>query len=107
MSTLTPFLTLHTASVQTYQGAGPTGDSYATSVDVTGFLDDGLVLVASATGQQLESKTVFYTDLANASLFSTESLVSCNGRNMQVTAVRRRDGGSLLAAVSHLEVDLT
>lgn len=94
------------ATVSTYTGSTPTGDGYSTPVTVQGFLDDGQVLAAGRGGQQTESKTVFYTDIANAGLFTTESLVSCDGRNMQVVMVRRRDGGALLSPVSHCEVDL-
>lgn len=100
-------LFMHVAVVSSYSGATPTGDGYGGAVPVRGFLDDGVVLAHEAGGEQLQSKTVFYTDLDNAALFLPESLVVCNGRSMQVTAVRRRDGGGILGEVSHLEVDLT
>lgn len=98
----------HTAMVSTYGGATPTGDAYADPVPVVGFLDDAQVLAnAPGGGQQLVSKTIFYTDLSNADVLLTESLVVCNDRSMQVTQVRRCDGDTLLADVGHLEVDLT
>lgn len=99
-------LFIHTATVSTFTGSGFSGDQYAAPVDVSGFLDDGLVLESTTAGERLVSKTMFYTGLENVAVMVPESLVTCNGRNMQVRSVRRRDGGSLLAPASHLEVDL-
>ena len=98
---------LHSAVVEPFLGAGPTGDTYGPPVTVAGFLDDGVVRVQSSEGEQLVQKSVFYTALANATLFLPESRVSVNGRQAPVSMIRRRDGGTLLGAVSHLEVDLT
>ena len=107
MSALSVLLKLHTASVQTYLGAGPTGDTYAASVDVKGFLDDGIIRVQSSAGEQLEQKSIFYAALSDAAVFVDESRVTVNGRACQVTGVRRRDGGaSPLSAAGHVEVDL-
>ena len=103
-SMLAAFLRLHTASVETFTGATPTGDGYAATVEVQGFLDDGTLLSRDPGGEQIVAKSVFYTDLANVAVFAPESRVTCNGRQMQVTQVHRRDGGSILAPVSHLEV---
>jgi hypothetical protein len=100
-------LFMHTAAVQTFLGAGPTGDTYGPTTTVAGFLDDGVVRQQTSQGEQLVSRTMFYTDLANAALFTPQSRVTVNGRAAQVTTIRRRDGGSLLAPVSHVEVDLT
>lgn len=97
---------VHTATVEPYVGATPTGDGYGTAQSVSGFLDDGLVLTGAAGGEVLVAKTIFYTSLGNVALFTPESRVTCNGRHMQVTSVRRRDGGSLFGNVEHLEVDL-
>jgi hypothetical protein len=97
---------VHTAAVQTYQGAGSMGPQYAAAVDVRGFLDDGLVLQRTAAGEQLVQQTTFYADLADAPKFTPESLVTVNGRDCVVDAARPRDGGPLFRAVEHVEVTL-
>lgn len=103
---LAPFFG-HTASVETFVGSGPNGDIYAAPVDVSGYLDDGLVRVQGATGEQLVQKSTFYADITDAATFTPESRVTVNGRACQVSAVRRRDAGGLFAAIAHVEVDLT
>ena len=105
MSALSVFF-IHTAAVETFTGAGPTGDTYAASVDVKGFLDDGIVRVQTSAGEQLVQKSIFYAALTDAAKFVDESRVTVNGRACQVTGVRRRDGGSL-GLPDHVEVDLT
>ena len=105
MSSISAFF-IHTATVETFTGAGPTGDTYAAPVDVKGFLDDGVVLVQSGAGEQLVQKSIFYAALADADKFVPESRIAVNGRDAQVSAVRRRDGGTL-GLPDHIEVDLT
>lgn len=105
MTDLAPFF-MHTASVETYTGRGTRGDTYAAPVTVAGFLDDGASLQLGGGAAETVAQTRFYTDIANAAVFVEGSRVTCNGRASHVKTVRRRDGGSLLAAVSHLEVEL-
>lgn len=96
-----------TATVEPYAGAGPTGDLYGAPQTVRGFLDDGLVLrEQTERGEELVSRTKFYTDLGNAALFPNQSRVTVNGKVAQVTAARRRDASGF-GGPSHLEVDLT
>lgn len=94
-----------TATVEPFLGAGPAGDEYGATVEVLGFLDDGVVLEQTGRGEQLVSRTKFYCDLTHADKFPTESKVSVNGRDMQVSFVRRRDASGF-GGPSHLEVDL-
>ena len=105
MSALSAFW-VHTATVETFTGAGPTGDTYAAPVAVKGFLDDGVVLVQSSAGEQLVQKSIFYAALSDADKFVPESRISVNGRAAQVATVRRRDGGTL-GLPDHCEVDLS
>jgi len=95
---------MHTATVETFLGNTPTGPSYADPVQMSGLLDDGVIVEDSPGGKQLVNSTKFFTDLSNAEALTPESRFSCNGRSMIVDSIRRRDGGSLLAAVTHLEV---
>lgn len=97
---------IHTVPVQTFQGAGPTGDTYAASVDCHGFLDDGVVRVQGPTGEQLVQKSIWYGPLSDAPLFVLESRLVINGRSCQVTALRRRDGGTL-GLPDHIEVEFS
>jgi hypothetical protein len=96
---------VHSASVETFTGAGAYGDTYATPVPVKGFLDDGVVLVRTGTSEQLEQKSIFYAALADAAKFVPGSRITVNGRPAWVSTTRRRDGGSL-GLPSHIEVDL-
>ena len=98
-------LFVHTASVETWLGAGAYGDTYAAPVSVAGLLDDGVVLVRTGTSEQLEQKSIFYAALSDAAKFVPDSRVTVNGRAAWVSAVRRRDGGSL-GLPDHVEVDL-
>lgn len=100
-----------TVTVETFTGPGEFGDTYAAPVTVTGLLDDGLRLLSKRasggepTGDVVESASVFYCDMSQASKFVTESRVTVNGAAMQVVAVKRRQA-NILAAVEHLEVHL-
>lgn len=96
-----------TATVEPYLGAGPTGDLYGPPQPCQGFLDDGLMLrEQSDRGEELVSRTKWYTDLSNVDLFPNQSRVTVNGKQAQVTAVRRRDASGY-GGPSHLEVDLS
>lgn len=102
-----PELFVHTATVETYLGAGAQGDMYGAPVTVKGYLDDGLVRVQGAGGEQLVQKATFYASAADAAKFAPESRVTVNGRASQVTQVRRREAGAMFASLAHVEVDLT
>lgn len=97
----------HTATVETYTGATPTGDGYAAPVSVQGLYDDGLVRVQSAQGEQLVQRSRFFTDVVNVAKFTPQSRVTVNGRSSQVSVVHRREAGQTWARVAHLEVELT
>jgi hypothetical protein len=97
---------IHTVPVQTFQGAGPTGDTYAEPVDRQGFLDDGVVRVQTPTGEQLVQKSIWYGPLTDAPFFILESRLVVNDRPCQVTAIRRRDGGAL-GLPDHIEVEFS
>ena len=105
MSAISVFF-VHSATVETFAGTGSYGDTYAAPVVVKGFLDDGVVLVRTGTSEQLEQKSIFYAALADADKFVPQSRITVNGRIAWVSAVRRRDGGSL-GLPDHIEVDLT
>lgn len=97
---------VHTATVRTYQGSTPTGDSYADAVDVVGLFDEGLVRVQGEHGQQLVQQSRFYADIEDEATFAPESLVSVLGRNAVVVRTRRREAGPMFSLVEHIEVEL-
>ena len=103
---LAPLFFTMTASVEPYLGAGPSGDLYGAPVTIKGFLDDGLVLrEQTERGEELVSRTKFYTALGNVGSLPNQSRVTVDGTVAQVTAVRRRDASGF-GGPSHLEVDL-
>lgn len=97
---------VHTASVETFTGATPTGDGYAAPVDVEGLFDEGLVRVRDGNGEQLVQQSRFFAEVADASKFTPESRVTVLGRVAQVDSTRRREAGGTFALVEHIEVVL-
>jgi hypothetical protein len=69
----------HTVTVETFTATTPTGNTYATPVVLTGFLERKRRLVLSATGEQVISESTFYTDPANAARLVTKSRVTVPG----------------------------
>lgn len=106
MITAAAFFTT-SASVETFTGAGASGDQYAAAVTVAGHLDDALLRVQQSAGEQVVGRAVFIADIADAAKFTPQSRVTVDGDVHQVTEVRRREGGALFAAIAHVEVVLT
>ena len=96
---------VHSATVETFAGAGAYGDTYAAPVTVKGFLDNGLVLVRTGTIEELTIKAVFYAALSDAPKFAPGSRVTVGGYVGFVQQARSRDGGNL-GLPDHVEVDL-
>lgn len=94
-----------TATVEPYLGAGPTGDLYGPGQECQGFLDEGEQVVNGAAGQVVVVQTKWYTALADADLYATDTRVSVNGRVGYVARVNRRDASGF-GGPSHLEVTL-
>lgn len=67
---------VHTATVETYQGAGAYGDLFAAPVTITCFADDARRVVRNASGEQVVSESTLYTDASNAALFTTDTRVT-------------------------------
>lgn len=99
---------VHTITVETYDRRTPTGDSYVAPVQVTGFLDEGLVRVQDSRGEQLVEQSRFFAALIDAGKFRPESKVTLpDGRIAQVIKTRTRSGGGLFGLVEHVEVTLS
>lgn len=100
------FFTIHTVTVETFLGSGAFGDVYADPVDVVGFMDGSRKIVRDATGQQVVSESQFYTNIAKAPLFVTDSKVTYAGASSLVIKVNPNDSG-FLDLPDHVEVALT
>lgn len=99
---------VHTVTVETFLGAGAYGDLFSAPTPVTGFLSGSVKLVRSATGDEVTSSSSFYTSLANASLFTTDSRVTdAGGRVSRVITQSANDSGGLMPNVEHTAVHLT
>lgn len=99
---------IHTVSVETYQGAGPTGDLYAAPVSVVGLYDAGMSEQKEPGGMELVERSSFYGSQEDASKFVPKSRVSYGGRVSLVETVFMHDGGDItqFGAVSHIQVIL-
>lgn len=98
---------IHTVTVETFQGAGPAGDTFAAPATVTGFLEGKTQLVRNANGEQVVSSSTFYTATGNAALFTADSrLTPTGGRAARVIAVNTNDSGNLMLP-DHVAINLT
>jgi hypothetical protein len=107
---------VHTASVETWKGAGSNGDVYAAPVTVLCFADDARRLVRNANGEQIISETTLYTTNDNVALFVEKSRVTflndpdgdgiVPSRTALVIKVNANDSGAL-DLPDHLAVTLT
>ncbi|MGN8049551.1 hypothetical protein ACTJKO_07640 [Curtobacterium sp. 22159] len=86
---------VHTLTVQTYLGEGGNGTSYADPVDVPCFIDGGVKVVRTATGEQLVVNAPVYAPLEHAAALVAESKVSMRGATARILAATVYDSGSL------------
>ncbi|UQN29479.1 hypothetical protein [Brachybacterium kimchii] len=98
---------IHQVTVDTFQGAGAWGDTYApTSDPIACFVDDTLQLVRDTEGTEVVSSTTVYAPLDAADLFTVGTVVHLRKRDAQVIGANRRDGEAL-GLPSHVEATLT
>lgn len=98
---------VHTAKVETFTGAGAYGDVFAAPVTDTGFLEGATRLVRDQSGQQVIAFSTWYTSVANAAHYTTDSkFTDPNGRVSRVITVNTNDSGSL-GLPDHVAVSLT
>lgn len=86
---------VHTITVETFQGAGATGDVYAAPVSVPGFLEGKNVLVRDAAGQQVVAASTFYCTTADGAKFTPDSKVTTGGRVSHVISQNVNDAPGL------------
>ena len=89
---------VHTVSIERYTGSGAYGDTFADAANVDGLVDDGQKIIAGVNGQAISSTATVYLpiDTADVPVKSKVTLpAEFGGRECQVIAVARHDGGGL------------
>jgi hypothetical protein len=115
MNIFDDFFTIHTFVVETFLGAGASGNVYAAAVTVPCFSDDARRLVRNKDGEQVISESILYTYLENAPLFTPGTRVTVlsdadtdeldPSRAALVTRVTAYDAGTL-SLPEHVAVTL-
>lgn len=97
---------VHTITVETYLGEGGNGTLYADPVDVPCFIDGGVKVVRTATGEQLVTNAPVYAPLEHAAALVAESRVTVQGRSARILAATVYDSGDL-DLPDHVQITLT
>lgn len=98
---------VHTATVETFTGAGAFGDTYASPQTIACYADDTRKLVRDSTGEQVVSETTLYTYPQFGGLFTPETKVTlAGGRTALVVKTNTNDSGAL-GLPDHVAVSLT
>lgn len=85
----------HEATVSTYEGAGPFGETYAAPTPVPCFIDETRKFVRAADGREVVSEATITGPVEHGPLFAPESLVEVRGRTATVITQAIRTGGDL------------
>lgn len=101
-----PDFVLHTVTVETYTGPGPTGPTYAAPVTATGLYDAGLAEQKEPGGVELVERSSFYGSNEDAAKFVPKSRVTYGTRVSYVENVFMHDGGGTFDEVAHIQVIL-
>lgn len=97
---------VHTITVETFLGEGGNGPAYADPVDVPCFIDGGVKVTRTATGEQLVVNAPVYAPLEHAATLTAESRVTVRGRTARILAATVYDSGDL-DLPDHVQVTLT
>lgn len=99
---------VHEGVIETFEGGGAYGDSYAAPITDKGLLASTVKLVRDVNGQQVVSSSTWYTSLTNAANYTPDSkFTDPNGRVSHVIGVNVNDTGGLMPNVEHVAVNLT
>lgn len=101
------FTMVHTATVETYQGAGAYGDIWAAGVDIPCYIETEDVLVTNANGVQVTQRnTTLSADLSYAPLLTVQSKVTSSQLGSdgvaRVAKVTLEDSGALNLGLDHV-----
>lgn len=86
---------VHTAQVETWEGAGAYGDVYAAPVTVDCFAEDKIREVRSKDGQVVVSGSTLYMAVTDGALFVPDSRVTVDGRVSYVITQNTNDAPGL------------
>jgi hypothetical protein len=86
---------VHTAQVETWQGAGAYGDVYGPPLVVSCFAEDKIQLVRAKDGQQVVSGSTLYMAAPDGDLFVPDSRVTVDGRVSYVLTQNTNDAPGL------------
>jgi hypothetical protein len=86
---------VHTITVRTFLGEGANGAIYADPVDVPCFVDGGVKVVRTSTGEQQVVNAPVYAALEHAGTLTARSQVTVQGRSARILAATVYDSGSL------------
>lgn len=105
-----PIFQIQTVSVETYTGAGPTGDTWAAPVVALGLYVAGMVDQKESGGTERVERSSFYGSIEDAAKFPPRSKVTYAGRVSYVDQVFIHDDGDDVtgpfAGLAHIQVVL-
>jgi hypothetical protein len=97
---------VHTITVETLLGEGGNGTLYAPPVDVPCFIDGGVKVVRTATGEQAVVNAPIYAAREHAGTLTAGSRVTMRGAKSRILAATVYDSGEL-DLPDHVQITLT
>jgi len=101
------FWWVHTGSIETYQGSGPSGPVYASAVDVACWVEGETKQITNSQGAEVTSTSVVRGPLTDKDLFKAGSRFTYAGSTSTVTTLAWFDSGSLDIGLDHYEARLS
>lgn len=97
---------VHTISVRTNLGEGGNGTIWSDPVTVPCFIDGGVKVIRTATGEQQVVNAPVYAPLAHAATLTAGSEVTMRGTTSRILAATVYDSGDL-DLPDHVQITLT
>jgi hypothetical protein len=101
---------IHTVTVDTFLGSGPTGDVFAAPATALGLYVGGMVDEKETGGNERVERSSFYGSIEDAAKFTPRSKVTYAGRDSYVQQVFIHDDGDdvlgAFAGLAHIQVVL-
>lgn len=97
---------VHTVTVRTNLGEGGNGTIWSAPVDVPCFIDGGVKVVRTATGEQVVVAAPVYAPLEYADKLTAGSEVTVRGKTSRIIAATVYDSGDL-DLPDHVQITLT
>lgn len=97
---------VHTATVESFAGAGAYGDVYSTPVNVSCFADAKIRLIRNKDGQMVVSSSTLDMSPTDGARFLPASRVTVSGKVSYVITQNINDAPGVLDDVAHAEITL-